>query len=75
MTLFIAIYKKFPFVPSNNQNFPELFNLIANEKIIYPDKPKISENLKDFLEKILCKDPNNRIKIEDIKNHIWLNED
>lgn len=72
VTLFVACYKKLPYIPKNSSNYLELFNMIANQEINFPKIPVISDNLKDFFSKILNKDPEKRIKATDIKNHPWL---
>ncbi len=61
-------------MPKNTHNYPALFNLIANKEIEYPEFPKISNEMKDFFKLILCKDPQKRIKAEEIKNHKWLKD-
>jgi len=39
----------------------------------YSMAPNFSDNLKDFISRILVVDPNRRYKIEDIRRHPWYN--
>lgn len=72
VTLFVACYKKLPYVPKNTSNYLELFKMIGTKEIEFPETPQISNDLKDFFSKILNRDPAQRIKVEEIKNHVWL---
>ena len=53
-----------PFEDKNNQR---LFRKILSEKQKYPNY--VSVNTKDILNKMLCKEPKDRITIQDIKKH------
>ena len=58
-----------PFEEDENDEYNEtLFKNIVNCDIEYPSD-LITENARDLLKRILVKDPNKRIKIEDIKKH------
>ncbi len=72
VSLYVACYKKLPYIPKNTSNYLELFNLIGSEDIIYPDYPIISQQLKDFFSEILNRDPEKRITVQGIKKHEWL---
>ena len=41
-------------------------------RIIFPDSRPISKELEDFLRKLLEKDPEKRITIENVLKHVWL---
>jgi serine/threonine protein kinase len=55
ITLFIMLYGYLPFIG---------FDSIRYNEIIYPDEATDAE--KDILDKMLCKDPDKRIKVTDI---------
>jgi len=40
--------------------------------LTFPAEPEISEDLKDLIEKLLNKDPNQRVTLPDIKLHPWV---
>lgn len=70
---FIMLTGKYPF---NGKNPDEVFDKISNcswdNKAL--DKPNISENVKDLIERILVYEPNERITVEDCLNHDWFKE-
>lgn len=71
--------------PYYDKNRQELYNNIKNKEIDFFDdkdlnEKKVSDNAKDFLSKILVKDPSQRLgsglrDAEDIKEHPWFSED
>jgi len=75
VTLFVACYKKLPYIPKNTSNYLELFNMIGTKEIEYPEIPETSMELKDFFSKILDRNPEERIKAQEIKNHIWMKDE
>ena len=67
--LYAMICGFLPFEEDENDEYNEtLFKNIVNCDIEYPSD-LITENARDLLKRILVKDPNKRIKIEDIKKH------
>ncbi|OHT16766.1 hypothetical protein TRFO_41591 [Tritrichomonas foetus] len=65
--LFLASTGNFPFI---GDNMPKLFRKILSEKVGFPDF--LSLELRDLLEKMLEKNPQDRITIEQILSHKWL---
>ncbi|XP_055387999.1 calcium/calmodulin-dependent protein kinase kinase 2 isoform X4 [Condylostylus longicornis] len=68
-TLWSLIYGNVPFVANN---IPALYEQIKNDPLVFPNNPKICDELRDLLEKILDKNPNKRITLPQIKEHPWV---
>ncbi|KAK1331511.1 hypothetical protein QTO34_009468 [Cnephaeus nilssonii] len=49
-----------------------LHRKIKNEDVVFPEEPKVSEELKDLILKMLNKNPERRIGVPDIKLHPWV---
>lgn len=64
VTLYAFVYGKVPFY---DENIIALYTKIIHQPVEFPSEPKISEDLKDLIRKMLHKDPNNRITLPDIK--------
>ena len=64
VTLYIMAYLKFPFDSDNG--ILELYNLIKNEKVQFPNIPFYSKKLKYLIEKCLEKDPTKRKTADEI---------
>jgi 5'-AMP-activated protein kinase catalytic alpha subunit len=58
-------------LPFEENNFNDLYKKIIDGKFIMPSE--ISINAQDLLQRILCTDPEKRIKIEEIKKHPFFN--
>lgn len=72
VTLYSFVYGQVPF---HDENILNLYNKIKNDPLKFPDRPIISDNLKDLLRKMLEKEPEKRIKLSDIKTHVWVTQD
>lgn len=68
VTLYAFAYGKVPFF---EENIIALYTKIIHQSVEFPDKPEISENLKDLITKMLTKDPKNRITLPEIKVGHW----
>ena len=66
--LYLMLCKSFPFDDKNNS---KLYQKILSGKFIMPNY--LSNNAKDLLSKLLKVNPNERIKINEIKKHPWFN--
>ncbi|XP_023213988.1 calcium/calmodulin-dependent protein kinase kinase 1-like, partial [Centruroides sculpturatus] len=64
VTLYSFVYGQVPF---HDDNILNLYNKIKNDPLKFPDKPAVSDNLKDLLKRMLEKEPEKRIKLSEIK--------
>ncbi|KAI8986578.1 kinase-like domain-containing protein [Pilobolus umbonatus] len=71
VTLFCFIYGRCPFTASNEF---ELFDKIPTQPLIFPSDIIISSPLKDLLTRLLTKNPEKRITLEEVKHHPWILE-
>lgn len=62
-------------VPFKGDNMPQLFKSILSDPFEYPPNLVISPLLHDLISNLLTKDPKKRIKMEEVKNHPWLDDD
>ncbi len=62
----------FGYLPFNDQNNEILFSKILNNNIEFPNDVIISNECRDLINKMLEKEPNKRICINDILNHPFL---
>uniref|UniRef100_A0A671FXS1 calcium/calmodulin-dependent protein kinase n=2 Tax=Rhinolophus ferrumequinum TaxID=59479 RepID=A0A671FXS1_RHIFE len=69
VTLYCFVYGKCPFI---DDYILALHKKIKNEAVVFPDEPKVSEELKDLILKMLDKNPETRIGVPDIKLHPWV---
>ncbi|KAB0400378.1 hypothetical protein E2I00_019193, partial [Balaenoptera physalus] len=69
VTLYCFVYGKCPFI---DDFILALHRKIKNEAIVFPEEPKVSEELKDLILKMLDKNPETRIGVPDIKLHPWV---
>lgn len=70
-TLFALIYGNVPFVAGN---IPALYEKIKSDPIHFPPTSthKHSPELKDLILRMLEKDPDRRISLDEIKAHSWV---
>lgn len=64
VTLFALIYGDVPF---KNQAIPKLYEQIQSDDVSFPAKITISDDLRDFITKLLDKDPERRLNMQQIK--------
>ncbi|XP_023603473.1 calcium/calmodulin-dependent protein kinase kinase 1 isoform X3 [Myotis lucifugus] len=69
VTLYCFVYGKCPFI---DDYILALHRKIKNEDVVFPEEPKVSEELKDLILKMLDKNPERRIGVPDIKLHPWV---
>lgn len=72
IVLYAITYGKLPF---SNKNYSLLFHAITTFDPFYPPGDRVSNNLVDLIKKMLVKDPENRISINDIKKHPFFTTD
>ncbi|KAL2311984.1 Serine/threonine-protein kinase ssp1 [Schizosaccharomyces pombe] len=68
VTLFCLLFGRCPFNASMEY---ELFDKIVNEPLNIPSTPDIGEEGRDLLKRLLCKDPEQRITLVEVKLHPW----
>ncbi|KAK9753902.1 Protein kinase domain [Popillia japonica] len=71
VTLFAFVYGRVPF---HDHNILGLYSKIRHEEIQFPETPSISDELKDLIQKMLVKDPDERINLTEVKDHPWVSE-
>jgi len=64
ITLYSLVFGDVPF---KAHSIPVLYEQIKNDEITFPAKSNISAELKDLITLMLNKDPEARIKMQDIK--------
>ncbi|CAM1301392.1 CAMKK2 (predicted) [Pycnogonum litorale] len=69
ITLYAFVFGQVPF---HDENILALYNDIQIQPLTFPDRPTISEGLKDLINKMLAKMPEKRITIPEIKVHYWV---
>lgn len=67
--LYTLLYGRIPFRASN---LYQLFQVVQNENVSFPEDIRISDSLKDLLMKLLIKNPKERIKLSEICRHPWV---
>ncbi|CAM0142812.1 hypothetical protein VKS41_002624 [Umbelopsis sp. WA50703] len=70
VTLYCLIYGHLPFPKAN---VLELFESIRNDPVPY--EPNTNPELVDLLQKMLTKDPEERITVNQIREHPWVTQD
>ncbi|XP_030078471.1 calcium/calmodulin-dependent protein kinase kinase 1 [Microcaecilia unicolor] len=69
VTLYCFVFGKCPFI---DPYILVLHNMIKTKPVDFPEQPKISEELKDLILRMLDKNPETRITVPEIKLHPWL---
>lgn len=72
--LFIMVFNSFPF-QSFESNDPYFKAFVSNKQLFWQSFQKIrkiSKELMDLLEKMLCEDPAKRLGFTEILGHKWL---
>ncbi|XP_054747490.1 calcium/calmodulin-dependent protein kinase kinase 2 [Anastrepha obliqua] len=71
-TLYALVYGNVPFVANS---IPILYEKIKTDQLVFKDAPIISEQLKDCIFKMLTKNPETRINLQQLKEHPWVTKD
>lgn len=69
ITLFVLLCGEFPWF---SRDVYELFYMISNDPVTIPNR--LSNECQDLLLRLLTKNPNERISINEIKLHPWMNK-
>ncbi|KAG4301345.1 hypothetical protein PCANB_002310 [Pneumocystis canis] len=72
ITLYCLLFGCCPFTADGEY---ELMNVILTKPLEIPSTPPISDKAKDLLRRLLEKNPNDRITLEEVKRHPWVLED
>ncbi|GKU93576.1 hypothetical protein SLEP1_g7162 [Rubroshorea leprosula] len=67
VTLYCMIFGKYPFL---GETIPDTYDKIVNKPLILPDD--MNPELRNLLEGLLCKDPRQRMTLNDIAEHTWV---
>jgi serine/threonine protein kinase len=59
-------------LPFDDDNVQRLLQKVVYTEVNYP--PFLSPQLIDLLDKMICKEPENRITIDGVKNHPWFSQ-
>lgn len=70
ITLYSFVFGDIPW--RNCNSIPVLYEIIKNNEITFPSGIKISDELRDLIMAMLIKDPEQRIDMEQIKEHKWI---
>ncbi|KAL3271129.1 hypothetical protein HHI36_021626 [Cryptolaemus montrouzieri] len=69
ITLYSLVFGNVPFY---DDNLMGLYAKIRNDNVKFPENLQVSPLLKDLIEKMLVKDPKQRITLPEIKVHPWV---
>ncbi|KAI9272238.1 kinase-like domain-containing protein [Helicostylum pulchrum] len=76
VTLYCFVFGQCPFIAATEF---ELFDTIPSQPLTFPKKDQvgfeIDSLLKDLLHKLLTKNPDQRITLDQVKRHAWVTED
>lgn len=61
--------------PHDATNIFDLLKSIENNPIVFPSSYNVSDEVKDLLLKLLCKNPDERISWNDFINHPWFQKE
>ncbi|KAJ2957651.1 hypothetical protein NQZ79_g6620 [Umbelopsis isabellina] len=71
VTLYCLVFGGCPFVAETEF---ELFNIVPREDLKFPHED-VDNTLKDLLQRLLDKNPDTRITLDEVKRHPWVIED
>lgn len=76
VTLYCLVYGQCPFSAATEF---ELFDLIPTAPLVFPTQDQVGfetpDDLKDLLQQLLTKDPQQRISLDQVKRHPWVIQD
>ncbi|XP_073150136.1 serine/threonine-protein kinase GRIK2-like [Henckelia pumila] len=67
VTLYCMVLGKYPFL---GETLQDTYDKIVNDPLLLPDE--MSPLLKSLLEGLLCRDPMQRMTLEDVAQHAWV---
>lgn len=72
VTLYCLVFGRCPFIASTEF---ELFDTIPIQPLLFPEDITIEDSLKHLLNRLLTKNPEERITLEEVKLHPWVTAD
>ncbi|KAI8993201.1 kinase-like domain-containing protein [Pilobolus umbonatus] len=72
VTLYCFIFGRCPFIASTEF---ELFDTIPTQPLTFPSEEGLDDSLKDLLQQLLTKNPEDRITLDRVKHHPWVTAD
>merc|ERR1719232_495434 len=69
VTLYCLVFGKLPF---HDDNIVVIYNKIRTQQLQIPEDTELSPELTDLLGRMLEKEPESRIKLQDLKFHPWV---
>lgn len=63
-----TVYGEVPFVADKVEDMPEK---LRKKKLAFPANPEASNKLKDLLNRMLQKEPERRVSLDQALNHVW----
>lgn len=72
VTLFSLVFGDVPFL---DDNVLTLYHKIKTEAVRFPERPAVSAALKDLIDRMLLKDPAQRVTLAEVKEHPWVTAD
>ncbi|KAL5831171.1 hypothetical protein ACOSQ3_016598 [Xanthoceras sorbifolium] len=67
VTLYCMILGKYPFL---GETLQDTYDKIVNNSLVLPDG--LNPQLRNLIEGLLCKDPNQRLTLNDVAEHTWV---
>jgi [calcium/calmodulin-dependent protein kinase] kinase len=64
VTLYAFVYGQVPF---RDDNVMALYSKIQNEPVVFQERPPICEELQDLINRMLHKDPSQRLTLPEVK--------
>ena len=72
VSLYYFVFGKLPF---ESESVADLYDMISDDQIIYPEDVALPINLQDLFIRLLNKNPKYRIKCHELLDHPWLSEE
>lgn len=58
-------------IPFKCLDVPQLHALILEGEFDFPEEPKLSAEVRDLIRKVLVLDPDDRLSLEEVRQHAW----
>lgn len=74
-TLFHLVFGDIPFGRKTGMTVFAMYDAIACDPLTIPEEPRISDELRDLLTRMLDKDRTKRMTLDEVLDHEWCNKD